>query len=169
MNQSRTTHDQTLAPTGPTMAPMAGPLCPRRWCPPCASWKPPTRSRRRSAFQRELADLLHTLCRAPHAADPRPTPQRSTGRRAHLSQARRPGPHRRAQDQQRPGAGAAGPADGQAAHRRRDRRRPARRGHGHRLRAAGAGVRGLYGHGGHRAAEAQRLSHEAAGRRGAPV
>src|SRR5471032_2434797 len=56
-------------------------------------------------------------------------------RRADLFQARRLEPHRRAQDQQRHRPGAAGQAHGQAAHHRRDRRRPARRGHGHHLRA----------------------------------
>ena len=47
-------------------------------------------------------------------------------------------PHRLAQDQQRARPGAARPADGQAARDRRDRRRPARRGDRHRLRAARA-------------------------------
>ncbi len=90
------------------------------------------------AFQAELADLLHNYAG-------RPTPlyfakrlSENTGRRAHLAQARRPAAHRRAQDQQLPGAGAAGAAHGQAPHHRRDRRGAARRGHRHGLRAAWA-------------------------------
>ena len=66
-----------------------------------------------------------------------------------LAQARGPAPHRLAQDQQRARPGAAGPADGQAAGDRRDRGGPARRGDGHRLRAARPRVRRLHGHRGH--------------------
>ena len=57
-------------------------------------------------------------------------------------------------------------ADGQAARDRRDRRRPARRGHRHRLRPVRPRVRRLHGRGGHPPAEAQRVQHAAAGRRG---
>ena len=70
------------------------------------------------------------------AADACAAADRAAGRRADLPEARRPGPHRRAQDQQRAGPGAAGPAHGQAAHRRRDRRGPARRRDGHGRGAA---------------------------------
>ena len=102
-------------------------------------------------FQAELADLnKHYVGR--------PTPlyfaerlTREVRRRAHLPQARRPRPHRRAQDQQRARPGAAGQAHGQAAHHRRDRRRPARRRHRHRVRAVGPRVRRLHGQRGHRA------------------
>ena len=59
------------------------------------------------------------------------------------------------------------PAHGQAAGHRRDRRRPARRGHRHRRRPARPGVRGLHGRGGHGAPGAQRVPHAPAGRRGA--
>ena len=119
------------------------------------------------AFQAELEDLLRDYAG-------RPTPlyfarrlSEIAGRRAHLPEARRPAPHRRAQDQQLPGAGAAGAAHGQAAGDRRDRRRPARRGHGHRVRAVRPGVRGLHGRGGHAAAAPERLPHATAGRQGA--
>ena len=61
--------------------------------------------------------------------------------------------------------GAAGEAHGQDAHRRRDRRRPARRRLGHRVRAARPRVRGLHGDRGHGAAGAERLAHAAARRR----
>ena len=54
-----------------------------------------------------------------------------------LPQARGPQPHRRAQDQQHDRPGAARQAHGQAAHDRRDRRRPARRRDRDRLRAFG--------------------------------
>ena len=57
-----------------------------------------------------------------------------------LLEARGPGPHRVAQAQQRDRPGPAHPADGQAPDDRRDRRRPARRGHRHRGRAARSGV-----------------------------
>ena len=89
-------------------------------------------------------------------------------RGAALPQARGPGPHRGAQDQQRPRPGPAGAADGQAADHRRDRRRAARRGHGHRLRHARPGVHRLHGGGGHPPPVPQRLPDEAPGRRGAP-
>ena len=52
-------------------------------------------------------------------------------RRPPVPQARGPVPHRRAQDQQLHRAGAARPAHGQDPDHRRDRRRPARRGHRH--------------------------------------
>ena len=75
----------------------------------------------------------------------RPTPLYEASRlagaerpRAHLPQARRPDPHRRAQDQQRARPGAARRAHGQDARRGGDRRGTARRGHGHGLRAARA-------------------------------
>ena len=56
---------------------------------------------------------------------------------------------------------------GQDAHHRRDRRRPARRRHRHRRRALRPALRRLYGRGRYRAAEAQRVPHESAGRRSA--
>ena len=89
------------------------------------------------------------------------------GRRPpHLPQARGPQPHRRPQDQQRARPGAAGPADGQAADHRRDRRRPARGRVGDRLRAARPRVHRLHGHRGHAPPEAQRRADAAAGRPG---
>ena len=72
----------------------------------------------------------HPLRLAAHALG------RHAGRSSDPAQARRPHPHRRAQDQQRDRPGAARTPDGQAAGDRRDRRGPARRGHRHRLRAA---------------------------------
>ena len=72
-----------------------------------------------------------------------------SGSAAGLPEARGPRPHRRPQDQQRGRPGAAGPADGQDADDRRDRRRPARRRDGDRLRAVRARVRRLHGHRGH--------------------
>ena len=85
-----------------------------------------------------------------------------------LPEARGPRPHRRPQDQQRGRPGAAGAADGQAAGDRRDRRRPARRRHRHRLRPARARMRRLHGHRGHPPPGAQRRADEAAGGRGGP-
>ena len=95
---------------------------------------------------------------------PRRAHQPRDRRRADLPQARGPQPHRRAQDQQRHRPGHAGAAHGQAAHHCRDRRRPARRGHRHHLRALRPGMRGLHGRRGRQAPKPQRLSHEAAGR-----
>ena len=71
-----------------------------------------------------------------------------------------------AQDQQRDRPGHAGPADGQDAGDRRDRRGPARRRHGHGLRPLRPRMHGLHGRGRHPPAEAERLQHEDAGRDG---
>ena len=79
-----------------------------------------------------------------------------------------PRPHRLAQDQQRARSGAADPAHGQAAGDRRDRRRPARRRDGHRLRAARPRMRRLHGRGRHRPSGAERGADAAARRRGHP-
>ncbi len=87
-------------------------------------------------------------------------------RRADLPEARGPQPHRRAQDQQLHRPGPAGAAHGQAARDRRNRRRAARRGHGHGGGALRHGMRGLHGLRGHQAPGRQRLSHEAAGGEG---
>ena len=80
------------------------------------------------AFRAELDDLLRD-----YAGRPSPLTEchrlSERARRAGAAQARGPQPHRLAQDQQRPGPGPAGPAHGQDAPGRRDRRRPARRGH----------------------------------------
>ena len=58
---------------------------------------------------------------------------------------KRPEPHRRTQDQQRPGPGPSCQKDGQDPPYRRDRRRTARRCHRHRGSPDGHGVRGLHG------------------------
>ena len=62
---------------------------------------------------------------------------RPAGRRQGLLQARRAQPHRQPQDQQLPRPDPARQAHGQDPHHRRDRRRPARRRVGDRLRAFG--------------------------------
>ncbi len=104
------------------------------------------------------------LRRTSHAALRGPAAGRGGRRRAHLPQARGSDPHRRAQDQQRAGAGAAGPSHGQAPHRRRDGRGAARRGDRDGVRAAGPCVRRLHGRRGHGAAGAQRAADAAARR-----
>ena len=115
------------------------------------------------AFRAELDAAAARLRRAPVAAVPRAAAER--GRRApDLPQARGPQPHRRAQDQQRARPGAARQADGQAADHRRDRRRPARRRVGDRVRAARPRVRRLHGHRGHAPPEAERRADGAARR-----
>ena len=90
----------------------------------------------------------------------------AAGRRQDLLQARRAQPHRQPQDQQLPGPDPARQAHGQDAHHRRDRRRPARRRGGHRVRPLRPAVRDLHGRRRRRAPEAQRVPHEAAGRQG---
>ncbi len=105
------------------------------------------------------------LRRPADAALPRRPAQRAL-RRHDPAQARGPLPHRRPQDQQRPRPGAAGQAHGQDARHRRDRRRPARRGHGHRLRAARPRVRRLHGRRGRAPPGAQRRAHAPARRHG---
>ena len=87
-------------------------------------------------------------------------------RREGLLQARRAEPHRQPQGQQLHGPDPAGPPHGQDAHHRRDRRRPARRRHRHDVRAVRPALHRLHGRHRRRAAEAQRVPHEAAGRRG---
>ena len=100
------------------------------------------------AFARELDALLRDYVG-------RPTPLYLAARLSELAggdglaEARGPDAHRLAQDQQRARPGAAREADGQAARDRRDRRRPARRGGRHRVRAARPRVRRLHGHRGH--------------------
>ena len=81
-------------------------------------------------------------------------------------QARGPQPHRLAQDQQRPRPGPAHQADGQDPGHRRDRRRPARRGHGDGGGADGPGLHRLHGPGRHRAPGPQRRPDEDPRRRG---
>ena len=73
----------------------------------------------------------------------------------------------RAQDQQRARPGAADPPSRQDPGHRRDRRGPARRRHGHRVRAARAAVRRVHGRRGHRATGPERAPHARARRRGA--
>ncbi len=123
-------------------------------------------ARRDPAFQAELDDLLHNYAG-------RPTPlyfakrlsEALGGARIWLKREDLLA-HRRAQDQQLPGPGAAGAAHGQAAHHRRNRRGPARRRHRHGMRAARLRLRGLHGRRRHAAAAAERLPHAHAGREG---
>ncbi len=113
---------------------------------------------------RRIPLRAEALRRPPLADLPRRAHQPRNGRRADLPEARRPEPHRRAQDQQRDRPGDARAPHGQAPRDRRDRRRPARRGHRHHLRALRPGVRGLHGQPGREAPEPQRLPHEPARR-----
>ena len=118
------------------------------------------------AFRAELAGAAARLRRPAHAAHLRRAPLRAAGL-PRLAQARGPVPHRRAQDQQRARPGPARAAHGQAARGGGDGRRPARRGHRHRVRAARPGVRRLHGHRRHGAPGPQRAAHAPAGRGGA--
>ena len=114
-------------------------------------------------FSAELDAAAARLRRPPDAAVPGRAAVRAR-RPRRLPQARGPAPHRRAQDQQRARPGAARQADGQAADHRRDRRRPARRRHRDRVRAARPRVRRLHGHRGHAPPAAQRRADGAARR-----
>ena len=120
------------------------------------------------AFQAELDSLSRALCRPAEPALFRRAADRASRRRQNLFQARRAQSHRRPQDQQCHGPDPARPPHGQDPHHRRDRRRPAWRRNRHRLRPLRPAMHRLYGRGRYRAAEAQCLPHEAAGRRGGP-
>ena len=124
-------------------------------------------AKERSGVSGGARRLARRLRRPPDAALPGRAPERAARRRAHLLQARRAHPHRRPQDQQHHRPDPARPAHGQAPDHRRDRRRAARRRDRDGGRAPRPGVRGLHGRARHRAAEAERLPHAAAGRRGA--
>ena len=121
----------------------------------------------RPGLRRGMAPPPHPLRRPPEPALVRrarcTAPPR---RRQDLLQARRAEPHRRAQDQRRARPDPAGQAHGQGAHHRRDRRRPARRRHRHRLRPVRPALHRVHGRDRRRAAAAQRVPHEAARRRG---
>ena len=125
-----------------------------------AAWADP-------GFHAEAQAILARLRRPAHAGHRVPPPVGATGR-ARPAQARGPDPHRVAQAQQRDRPGPAGPADGQAAPHRRDRRGPARRGGGHGGGAVRHGLRRVHGRARHRAPGAQRVPHGAARCRGAP-
>ena len=90
------------------------------------------------------------------------------GRSPHPAQARGPQPHRRPQDPQRAGPGAADQADGQDPGHRRDRGRPARCRQRHRGCLLRARLHRLHGRGGHPPPGPQRGAHAAAGSHGDP-
>ena len=97
-------------------------------------------------FLAEFALRAQALRRPAEPGLPREALVGEARRRADLSQARGPEPHRRAQGEQHHRPGAARAAHGQAARDRRDRRRHARRRDRHRRRALRHGVRGVHGH-----------------------
>ncbi len=124
------------------------------------------KARRDRGYQRQLADLLRDYAG-------RPTPLYFARRLTeHVGGARI---YLKREDLCHTGAhkinnvlgqGAAGRTHEEGTAHRRDRRRPARRGHGDGGRAARPGVRGLHGQRGRRAASAERLPHAAPGRAG---
>ncbi len=123
-------------------------------------------ARRGSRLSDRARLLPRTLCRTAEPPLFRRTADPPFRWRQALSEARRAQPYRRAQDQQLPGASAAGAPHEEAPDHRRDGRRPARRRDGDGLRALRYPLRRLYGPHRHRAAKAQRLPHEIARRRG---
>ena len=121
---------------------------------------------RRSGVPDGAGRLPEELCRPAQRAVVRRAADPAPRRREGLLQARRAEPHRQPQGQQLHGPDPAGQADGQDADHRRDRRRPARRGDRDDVRAVRAAVHRLHGRHRRRAAGAQRVPHEAAGRGG---
>ena len=119
----------------------------------------------RSLCRPSLAALFRRTLHRPFARRLRRDRRRRRGQ--DLLQARRAQPHRRAQGEQRARPDHGGQAHGQAADHRGDRRRPARRRHRDPVRAIRPEMHRLYGRRRCRAAGAQRVPHEDAGRRGA--
>ena len=119
-------------------------------------------------FQEDLADLFCHYVGRPSPLYHAARLSQQIGRRANLSETRRPQPHRLAQDQQHVGPSPADVADGQTPRHCRDRRGPARRGHRHGMRPVRFGVRRLHGRVRHSPSAAERLQHEAARGRGPP-
>ena len=110
-------------------APSAAAMCRRPWCPALDRLQAGVRRYLHSAdFQAEFNHELRPGSAGPTALVPRRDSEQALGRRG-VAQARGPGAHRRAQDQQRARPGAAGAGgSGAQAHHRRDRRGPAWRG-----------------------------------------
>ena len=111
------------------------------------------------AVRAEAARLGDATPSRRRTASPDPGP-------AALPEARGPRAHGGPQDQQRARPGPADPAPRQDPGHRRDRRRPARRGHRDRLCAARPALRRLHGRRGHRAPGPQRPAHARARHRG---
>ena len=136
----------------------AGDTFRRRWWRRSRNSSAPTPRRARTrGFARELDFLLRNFAGRPTPLQFAPRLTRASGRPADLPQARRSAAHRRAQNQQLPRPGLARRAHGQAPRHRGDRRRAARRGHGHGGGAIRPGMRRVHGHRGHGAAAAQRF------------
>ena len=115
----------------------------------------------RSGVPRGARRLAPRLRRAAVGDDVR-TPSVGGDRLPHLSQAGGPEPHRRPQDQQHAGAGAARAPAGQRSDHRGDRRRDARCRHRDGVRVVRPPVRRLHGRGGHGTAGAERRPDAAA-------
>jgi len=118
----------------------------------------------RPGFQGGVLPAAARIRGAAHAAATRRAVERALRGRGAV-QARGPGPHGCAQDQQRHGAGAPRTAHGEAPHHRGDGGGPARGRDGYGLRLGGAAVHGVHGRGGHGAPAAQRGAHAPARRR----
>ena len=118
------------------------------------------------AFQAEMANFSAHYIGRPSPLYFAERLTRASRRRQDLLQARGAEPHRRPQGEQRARPDPARPPHGQEADHRRDRRRPARRRHRHPLRALRPRLHRLHGRRRRRAAEAERLPHEDARRRG---
>ena len=151
-----------------TSAATAAGSCPRRWSRAldelAASYD---KARRDPEFLGELDRLQPRLRRPAHPAHRRRRGSPSTpAARASCSSARTSTTPARHKINNVLGQALLTKRMGKTPGDRRDRRRPARRRHRHRLRAARPGVRGLHGRGRHRAAGAERRPDAAARRRG---
>jgi hypothetical protein len=123
----------------------------------------------RPRLRARAVGIAARLQRSAHAALPRPPLRRAIRtRRECLPQARGPQPHRRPQDQQLPGPGAAGTPHGKAPYRGRNGCRPARRRHRYRGGAVRDGVYNIHGRSRHGAPAPQPAAHAAAGGAGRP-
>ncbi len=126
------------------------------------------KSREGQGLPRGAPLLPPSVLGAGNAAVPGKKPHGKARRGEDLPEARRPQPHGFPQDQQHSRPGPACKAHGQASRHRRDGRRPARGGHGHRGGALRHGMPGLHGRRGHPPPGAERAENEDPRRRGGP-
>ena len=126
-------------------------------------------SLRESQAGQEISSVASANCSTLTPDAPRPlffaqSLTKNLGGAKDLSEARRPAPHRRPQNQQLPRTSAARRTHGQTPHHRRNRRGTTRRRHRHGMRSAGIRVRRLHGDRRHAPPGTKRLSYAFAGR-----
>ena len=157
----------TLLP--PKFGPYGGQFVPETLMPALIELEAGIRGRaKRPSLQARVRRIAGIVRGQTHAVDLCKKIIGTIGRRANLFEARRPGAHGRAQDQQRVGTGIAREADGEEAHRCRDGRRSAWRGICNRRGVAWTRMCGVHGRRGYCATGAECLPHEIARRGSAP-